>query len=258
MESDKLTIAILAVVGALLYFGLSFKKRKEAEMNERFLRMEKEGDFKGMKQMFGRLAIIWSVIAFLILAISAVRLFSDGISAVLGLIFGAVLVWRDYEIIRKWRAYKKLEERISYRLSDKEVEEFWLQDNDAIYEGLYDYLFKKSYLGSCPELLNDKEMMIYVLTKLDFEVGNGGFSQFFLNTEGKFNKDIVRYATEVGAHDIAKICDKALGIINGNLSEDETEVLLNDECDEAFFASEDYLNNLCADYARNHKDSFLS
>lgn len=206
--------------------------------------MEKEGDFKGIKQMFGKMAIIWSVFAFAVLAISVIRIFTDGFRALTGFIIGAVLAWRAYDLIRKWSAYKKLEQRISYRMSDQEVKEFWLQDNESIFEGLEDYLFKKSYMEGYMEMLNHQEKVFYVLAKLEIEVNNGGFSQFFFNTGEKYNNDIVRYAYEVGARDIAKICERALGILKRNLSEDETDTLLNDECDEAFYASEDYLIDL--------------
>lgn len=160
---NKLTIAIFAVIGVFLYFGLRYKKRKEAELNERFLRMEKEGDFKGMKQMFGKMAIIWCILAFLILAVSVVRSFSDVRTAVPGFVLSVIFGRRTFELARRWSAYRNLEKKISYRLSAQEVEEFWKQDNDAVFEGLYDYTFKKSYMEDAMEMLNEKEKMIYAL-----------------------------------------------------------------------------------------------
>lgn len=259
MEVDKLTIAICVGAAVIFYFGIKYKERKEGELADNFLRMDKEGDFRGIKQIFRKQAITLSVLSIVIIAVSIVRMFSDAISASMGLVFGAVLAWRAFYSIRRWSAYKKLEEHISYRMSDREVEEFWLRDNAAITEGLLDYLYKKSFLGQeIDERLNEKERMIYVLGVLDEKVCDGGFRQFFENTGGVVNSDIVKYAYEVGARDIARICDKALGIESSSLPEDEKDELLSEECDAAFNASEENLKDICAEYARSHKKEFLS
>lgn len=51
------------------------------------------------------------------------------------------------------------------------------------------------------------------MSKLDMEVNNGGFSQFFLNTNDEWNDVLVLAAKEIGTFQIASICENAL-IIN--------------------------------------------
>ena len=259
MNSDKLTTVILIAIAILLIFGLRFKKRKEAENGSKLARMEKEGDFKGLKNMYGKYAVIWTTLGVAIVAISAFRVSQNRISAVTGFIVGGLFLYRAYALIRAWRAYGRAEKHLSYRLSEEEIDAFWMQENNEdIFYGLFDYISKKSYYEGKLELLNQDETMIYALAKLEQEVNNGGFSQFFFNTNDKFNSDLVRYAGKVGADDIAKIVGRALQIKGLSLSEDKIDEMLNSECDDAFYKSKDYLADLCAEYAKAHKSSFLS
>ena len=87
------------------------------------------------------------------------------------------------------------------------------------------------------------------------EVNNGGFDQFFFNLDGRYDDILVSSAEAVGAFDIAGICEKALAVYAEHAEETEFIEELG-PCDDAFYASTDAICELCAQYAREHKDSF--
>ena len=171
METHKIIALVITVaVVVLMFFALKFKNRKEEENKGKFLQMQKEGDFKGMKQWYRKWAIVLSVLALIVLSLSIAIMFSNVASAIRGLILGCFLVWPACVCIRGWRSFKCLEERFSYRLSDQEVQEFWLQCDDDIFYGLYDYLFKKSYSEERMDLLNEEEKIERLVEKIKLTV----------------------------------------------------------------------------------------
>lgn len=103
--------------------------------------------------------------------------------------------------------------------------------------------------------LNHHEKVFFVMSKLDMEVNNGGFSQFFFNTNDEWNDILVLAAKEIGAFQIASICENALEIKNTIVDEELQEDKLN-ECDEVFYKSSDCISGLCVEYARKHKEEF--
>ena len=93
------------------------------------------------------------------------------------------------------------------------------------------------------------------MDKLDMEVNNGGFDQFFLNTDGRYNDILVSSAEAIKANDMAEICKKALAIYAEHAGEEDAIEELN-ECDDAFYASEDYITDLSVQYAKENKEQF--
>ena len=94
------------------------------------------------------------------------------------------------------------------------------------------------------------------MAKLEMEVNNGGFDQFFLNTGNSWNDILVQAAEEINAHDTAEICRKALSILESGLSDDDLMERLNNECDSAFYESDEYIGGLCVEYARRNREFF--
>ena len=132
----------------------------------------------------------------------------------------------------------------------------WEKDDAALFEYVFDKLSARSDYGFDLSALNEQEKVFMSMALLAQEVNNGGFDQFFFNLDGRYNDILVSSAEAVGAFDIAGICEKALAVYAEHAGQ-ETEVIEElGPCDEAFYASTDAICELCAQYAREHKDSF--
>lgn len=154
--------------------------------------------------------------------------------------------------------------------------DIWEQEDRIIQYHIYNALCEKSNYGEEFSKLNEYEKVFLVMDKLDMEVNNGGFDQFFDNTDGHYNDILVSSAEAIKAYDIAKICRKALAIYAKNVDaesviekrayHDSMEYMqiykydpifpdLN-KCDDAFYASKDYITGLSVQYAKENKEQF--
>jgi hypothetical protein len=133
--------------------------------------------------------------------------------------------------------------------------DIWEQEDRIIQYHIYNALCEKSNYGEEFSKLNEYEKVFLVMDKLDMEVNNGGFDQFFHNTDGHYNDILVSSAEAIKAYDIAKICRKALAIYAKNVEEDSVIEELN-PCDDAFYASEDSITGLSVRYAKENKEQF--
>ena len=131
----------------------------------------------------------------------------------------------------------------------------WEKDDATLFEYVFDKLSAKSDYGFDLSSLNDHEKVFMSMALLAQEVNNGGFDQFFLNLGDRYNDILVSSAEAIKAFDIAKICEKALAIYAEHAEQEDPIEELN-ECDDAFYASTDAICDLCAQYAREHKDNF--
>lgn len=91
---------------------------------------------------------------------------------------------------------------------------------------------------------------------LEAEVNNGGFDQFFFNTNDQWNDLLVSSARAISALDIAMICEKALKIKTEFEGPEEGLIEQLDVCDQAFYKSKDNIESLCVQYAWEHRDQF--
>lgn len=257
MSTDLIIILAFVALAILL---LRNKKTKEAKMEQDYDTMMKEGDFTGLKMMFGKQFLIWGILFLLVLALAVSRIIQGGsIRAWAELIVCGVFGYRAFTLGRAYFAYRKAERYLSYRMSAEEIENFWKEEDDVelVYR-LYDYIQKKSYNFLKMENLNEVEKNIMILNDLDGEVNNGGFDQFFFNTRGQYNDSLIKALTDVNAPETAAICAKALDIISRGLLKDQESELLDKECDTPFFDKSENLTSLIANYARKNKDSLLS
>lgn len=137
--------------------------------------------------------------------------------------------------------------------SDENLEaNIWKLDDEDLSEALFLYLD-----GVDRESLNEVQKTVLCMSKLEMEVNNGGFDQFFFNTNNEWDDILVASAKRIGAFDVARICEKAIEIIKSDLDEDTITQRLNDECDKVFYEdSQDYISRLCGQYARQHREAF--
>ena len=133
--------------------------------------------------------------------------------------------------------------------------DIWEQEDRIIQYHISNALCEKSNYGEEFSKLNEYEKVFLVMDKLDMEVNNGGFDQFFLNTEGHYNDILVPSAEAIKAYNIAKICKKALAIYAKHAEEESPIEELN-PCDDAFYASEDSITGLSVQYAKENKEQF--
>jgi len=138
------------------------------------------------------------------------------------------------------------------------IEHIWgLTDENDFIIAMTEYLTKKAQYGDDISALSEAERVFYVTQLLEMEVNNGGFSQFFYNSGGNFSHELVSAFTSIGANATAAICQKAIDAFGRDIPADRDErIELLDEltsdtfdatleqCDEAFFAYEDDLNQL--------------
>ena len=256
MSVDLIIILAIVVIYILL---LRNKKAKEAKMGQDYDSMMKEGNFRGLKIMFGKQFLIWGIMFLFGLTVTVIQLIQGGIKGWTMLIVTGFLGYRTFTLGRAYSSFKDAEKYLSYRMSDEEIENFWKEENEEdLIPRLYEYIQKKSYNFLKVENLNEVEKNIMILTDLDGEVNNGGFEQFFFNTRGLYNDSLVNAATAVNASETAGLCAKALNIISRGLLKDQESDLLDKECDTPFYDKSENLTALIAEYARKNKDSLLS
>ena len=150
------------------------------------------------------------------------------------------------------------------------MEHIWsLTDTNDFVIAMTEHLDEKTHYGEDMSVLSDAERIFYITQTLEMEVNNGGFSQFFYNSSGDFTDELVGAFTAIGANTTAAICQKAINAFGRDIpadTEDRREMLdemesdeLNEileECDDAFFAYEDDLNELNYNFAMKNKEQF--
>ena len=146
-----------------------------------------------------------------------------------------------------------------------------IKEKEDLVRELDMYIAEKCDYGDAMEELSRQERVFFITQKLEMEVNNGGFNQFFFNTCGMFNEEFVAAFEEIEAEITADICRKALEALGDDLPEvdsDERESVLDElldsdevneileECDEAFYGYEEDLDELNYDYVMDNKEYF--
>lgn len=153
---------------------------------------------------------------------------------------------------------------------DTNMEHIWnLTDTNDFVIAMTEYLNEKTQYGEDMSVLSDAERIFYITQSLEMEVNNGGFSQFFYNSGGDFSYELVGAFTAIGANTTADICQKAIDAFDREIPVDrnEREEMLDEmesdeldaaleECDDAFLAYEDNLNELNYIFAMKNKEQF--
>ena len=150
------------------------------------------------------------------------------------------------------------------------MEHIWeLTDTNDFVIAMEEHLNKKTQYGDDMSVLSDAERIFYITQTLEMEVNNGGFSQFFYNSSGDFSNELVGAFTAIGANTTASICQKAIDAFGRDIpvDRDERQEMLDElesdeldeileECDDAFFAYEDDLNELNYNFVVKNKEQF--
>lgn len=150
------------------------------------------------------------------------------------------------------------------------MEHIWkLTDPNDFVIAMTEHLNEKTQYGEDVSALSDAERIFYIAQTLEMEVNNGGFSQFFYNSSGDFSSELVGAFTTIGANTTAAICQKAIDAFDRDIpvDRDERQEMLDElegdeldeilaECDAAFFAYEDNLNELNYNFVMKNKEQF--
>lgn len=144
-----------------------------------------------------------------------------------------------------------------------------LADTNDFVVAMTEYLDNKTKDGEDMSVLSKEERIFYITQTLEMEVNNGGFSQFFYNSGGDFSNELVGAFTAIGANATAAICQKAISAFGCDIpvDRDEREEMLDElendkieeileECDSAFCAYEEDLNQLNYNFVMKNKESF--
>ena len=131
--------------------------------------------------------------------------------------------------------------------------DLWEEDDFDLCERLYKALSAKTDGGTDLTALNEHEKIFLTMAQLD---ENCGFSEYFTKFHGVYNDLLVPSAEAVGSPEIAGICKRVLELHAGYSGPDEGLDDLFEQCLDDFIDSDDDLVELCAQYARDHKESF--
>ena len=187
-------------------------------------------------------------------------------AGIISLIFLAVFVLRRIKITKNKNEVLETCMKINEIWNIKEKQEFVTE--------MFEYISEKCKNGEKIEDLNDKQRVFYIVQTLEMEVNNGGFSQFFFNSNGIFAGELISSFKKIGAIKTAEICKKAVSIFGDKIyadrnelqdflvpddeeEEEKIEEILN-ECDDAFFEYEDDLTELNYQFIIDNKESFLN
>lgn len=150
------------------------------------------------------------------------------------------------------------------------MEHIWrLTDTNDFVIAMKEYLDEKTQYGEDMSVLSEAERIFYITQTLEMEVNNGGFSQFFYNSSGDFANELVSAFAAIGAAATADICRKAINAFGRDIpvDADERQEMLDElesaeideileECDDAFFAYEEDLNELNYSFVMKNKEQF--
>ncbi len=138
-------------------------------------------------------------------------------------------------------------------ISSRRKKGLWEENDFDLCERLYKALSAKTDSGTDLTALNEHEKIFLTMAQLD---ENCGFSEYFTKFRGVYNDLLVPSAEAVGSPEIAGICRRVLELHAGYSGPDEGLDDLFEQCLDDFIDSDDDLVELCAQYAREHKESF--
>ncbi|NLN03979.1 MAG: DMP19 family protein [Clostridiaceae bacterium] len=82
--------------------------------------------------------------------------------------------------------------------------------------------------------LSEPEKNVFIADKYIVEVNNGGFDQYFFNTDGKYASDTLSFLEKVGERNFSHLLAKALDIYTRDITEEE-KLDKFDELDSTFY-----------------------
>lgn len=176
------------------------------------------------------------------------------------IVIGGILLLDRYSVsVKNKQVIKKVPSRKQYPVLTKEILES-LQDSDLEW-AVESYVALKTNYGVNYEAfksLSKGMRMVYSTWWVEGEVNNGGFNQYFLNTEGKYYKDAIEGYDLVGASEFLSVLKQAVKAYEKG----ETKKPIENKfamLDEKFMHDMNYgeLSKKRNRYIRKHVDQFV-
>lgn len=136
---------------------------------------------------------------------------------------------------------------------ERRKKDLWEEHDYHLFDRLYKALSAKTNGGTDLTALNEHEKIFLTMALLD---ASCDFSEYFTKFHGLYNDLLVPSAEAIGSPEIAGICKRVLELHAGYSGPDEGLDDLFEQCTDDFIDSDDDLVELCAQYARQHKESF--
>ena len=134
----------------------------------------------------------------------------------------------------------------------KEILEGNLESEDIFFE-LTNYVMDKGIEEGVDSLSEDEKYLFMVL-KMLMEVNNGGFHQYFLNTDGVYSKDTLHFLNLIKETNFSNLLNKSINIFEMKITDDEKIHNLNELDSEFYEFDEDIYKSLyekCVDYIKD-------
>ena len=130
------------------------------------------------------------------------------------------------------------------------LDEEW--DNEELFYKISDYFIDKEIKEGYKKL-DENEKYLFAVGKLLMEVNNGGFDQYFLNTEGVYAKDTLHFFYLIGETEFSKLFSRAINIFESDKTDDEKYdafSVLDDEFYELESSAYENLYDKCISYVK--------
>jgi hypothetical protein len=125
-------------------------------------------------------------------------------------------------------------------------------ENEELFYKISDYTLEKE-IEEGFDKLDENEKSLFMVGKLLMEVNNGGFDQYFLNTEGLYAKDTLHFLKLISEIEFSNLLNKAVDIFESDKTDDKKNDDFNDIDDDFYeFDSTLYesLFDKCISYIR--------
>jgi hypothetical protein len=126
------------------------------------------------------------------------------------------------------------------------------EKNETIFYKATDYVLEKELEAGFDEL-DEIEKYLFMVGKILMEVNNGGFDQYFFNTDGIYARETLQFLKLIDEIKISNLLFKAISIFDTDKSDDEKYDEFNG-LDKEFYelSSTDYEDfyNKCICYIR--------
>lgn len=172
----------------------------------------------------------------------------------------------------KFLKKKKVDKSVSSfkDLLDTNITDIWkIENKNSFIIAMDSWVCKKCNYGDDIDKLSLQEQVFFITQRLEAEVNNGGFSQFFYNSSGNFANELFDSFVTIGAEKTAQICKKAVEIFGCKIPTDRAErdafldQMLTDninavlhECDNMFYECLDNIEELNYQYIIKNKEYF--
>ncbi len=92
--------------------------------------------------------------------------------------------------------------------------------NEELFYEISDYALEKE-IEEGYDKLDENEKNFYMVGKILMELNNGGFDQYFLNTEGIYARSTLHFLNLIREIDLSNLLNKAVNIFESDKTDDE-------------------------------------